>query len=180
MSNAAAGNERPSPSLHDRLRHLAEATLEYRCLTPAIDGVFNQAVESGAFRAALGTTFTITDASSRDGRIELTVAKPGGRAHTVTLALDRIVGRTPDGRAGEFVFYLQPGADAGSSDTLLELARVLAERIPDTALVPCRSRGEGFGTRAVALLSAALAMVVVIAALLFGFRKLRQPGAGHS
>jgi hypothetical protein len=174
IGNPAAASQRESPSLRDRVRRLAEGTLDHRCFTPAIDGVFNQAVQNGAFQTALGTTFRIIDASSRDGRIGLTVAKPGGRAHTVTLATERIVGETPDDRAGDFLFYLQAEADAESSSVLLELARVLAERIPDTALVPCRSREEDFGTRAAALLSAAVAVLIVVAALLFGFRKLRH------
>lgn len=175
MGGAAAGNDGQSPSLRDRMRRLAEATLEHRCLTPAMDAVFNHAVASGAFRAALGTAFTITDASSRGGRIELTVAKRGGRAHTVTLALERIAGRTPDGRAGPFVFYVQPGTDANSSRVLLDVGRVLAERTPDTAFAPCGSREEGVSTRLVALLSAALEVVVVVLALAFGLWKLRRP-----
>jgi len=178
IGNPVAGSQEDSPSLRDRVRRFAERTLEHRCLTPAVDGVFNHAVASGAFQAALGATFRITDASSREGRIELSVAKPGGRAHTVTLAVERTVGRTSDGHAGDFVFYLQPGADAESSSVLLELARVLAERIPDTAFASCRSREEGFSTRAVTLVSAALEVLVVVAALLFGFWKLGHPVAG--
>ena len=164
LSNGVA-----SPSLRDRVRHLAEATLESRCLTPEIDGVFNQAVQGGALRAALGSSFAMTDVSASDRRIELTVAKPGGPTRTVTLALGRVVGRTPDGEAGGFVFYLQPGADAEASRVLLGVARVLAERVPDTAFAPCRSREEAFGSRAVALLSAAVAVLVVIVVLTFGF-----------
>ena len=177
-STGAAGHPETAPSLRDRLRRLAEASLEDRCLTPAIDGVFTQAMESGAFRVALGRSFAITDVSSRDRRIELTVAKSGGRANTVTLALERIVGRTPDGRAGEFVFYVQPDADAESSGVLLELARVLAGRVPATAFAPCGGRDEAVGTRAVALLSAAVEVLVVIVALTFGWRTLgRRPAA---
>ncbi len=177
IANPAAARQGESPSLRDRVRRLAAGTLEHRCFTPAIDGVFRQAVQSGAFQAALGTTFRIIEASSRDGRIGVTVATPGGPAHTVTLATERIVGRTPDDRVGDLLFYLQPGADAVSSGVLLDIARVLAERIPDTALAPCRSREEGFGTRAAALLNATVAVLVVVAALLFGFRKLRHAGA---
>jgi hypothetical protein len=169
LRSVAAGSQDPSPSLRDRVRRLAEASLESRCLTPAIGAVFNQAVESGALRAALGSSFTITDVSASDRRIELTVAKSGGAGHTVTLALGRIVGRAPDGQAGDFVFYLQPGADAESSGVLLGLGRVLAERVPESAFAPCRSREEAFGSRAVALWSAALAVLVVIVALTFGF-----------
>lgn len=176
IGDPAAARQEESPSLRDRVRHLAEATLEHRCFTPAVDGVFNQAVQNGAFQAALGTTFRIIEASSRDGRIGLAVAKPGGPAHTVTLATERIVGRTPNDRVGDLLFYLQPDTDAESSSVLLDIARALAERIPDTALAPCRSREEGFGTRAAALLNAAVAVLIVVAALLFGFRKLRHAG----
>ena len=112
IGHPAAGSQEESPSLRDRVRRFAERTLEHRCLTPAVDGVFNDVVRSGAFRPALGATFRITDASSREGHIELSVAKPGGRAHSVTLSVERTVGRASDGRAGDFVFYLQPGADA--------------------------------------------------------------------
>lgn len=171
-SGVATGDQTNPPSLRERVRRLAESTLAHRCLTPAIDGVFNQTVQSGAFRPALGTTFSLTDVSARDGSIDLTIAKPGRGAHAVTLALERVVGRRPDGRAGNFLFYLQAGGEAESSGVLLELARVLAERIPDTALAPCQSRADAFATRTVALLGATFAVLAVVAALLLGFRKL--------
>jgi hypothetical protein len=177
IGSAAAGGPGEAPGLRERARRLAEAALQHRCLTPAIDGVFGQAIESGAFHAALGTTFRITGASSRDRRIDLTVAKIGAPAQTVTLAIERIAGRSPDGRAGDFVFYLQPGADVETSRVLLEIARVLAERIPDSALAPCRNRENAFSTRAVAVSSAGLAVLVVVVALVVGLWTLDHAAA---
>ena len=130
-------------------------------------------------RRALGRRSGSSEVSARDERIGLTVAKPGGRAHTVTLAA-RADRRQSAGRSRRRLRPLSPAAaaDAESSSVLLD-ARPESWRsaIPDTALVPCRSREEGFGTRAVALLSAAVAVLVVVAALLFGLRKLRYVGA---
>jgi hypothetical protein len=174
ISNRAAADQPDSPSLRDRVRRVAEGALDHRCFTPAIDAVFNEAARSGAFQVALGTTFKITEVGSRDDRIEVTIAKPGGPAHTVVLGAERIVGRALDDRTGSFFLYVEPGTDTNSSSVLLALARALAERIPDTALVPCRSREEGFDTLAATLVSAVVAVLIVLAALVVGFRKLRS------
>lgn len=179
LATSAAGEPGDAPSFRERLRRVAEAALERRCLTPAVDGVFRQAIDAGVFQSALGTAFELTGVTARDRRIDLTVAKPASAPHTVTLALEPIVGRTPEGRGGAFVFYLPPGTDAESSRVLLVLAGALAERIPASALAPCRDQKDAVSTREVALLSAALAMLVVVVALLCDFWMLKHAAAAR-
>lgn len=172
-----------SASVVEDLRRGLERGLLGRCVTPAVNGVFQQLVDDGSLKTAVGPMFTLTGGSARDDRIELRIEDGEHRAHTVTMALQAIGGHLPDGEAGAFLFYVDqshgsPSAEASAS--LLGVATVLARAIPDETLAPCAGRTQGTGTRAAALASAGAQVLVISAALVFGLRALHAVRADRS
>ncbi|MFN8644614.1 MAG: hypothetical protein U0802_24230 [Candidatus Binatia bacterium] len=173
-----------APALADeplfaRLRHGLATRLADRCITPAVDGVFQQLVEDGAFARAIGAGFTLADGNTRDERIQLAIEDVAGRRYTVALAPRPRPGQHADGEAGAFTLYVDRSAGdppPAAATALLAAATALGKAIPDSAFAPCAAGDAGTGSRSAALANALAQIGVVLAALVFGVRRL---GAGR-
>jgi hypothetical protein len=174
------------PMIH-RLLDPLEQFLVPKCITPAVDRVFNDLVAARAFQPVLGDGFTLERVEAHVDQIELEIQDGTHRQYGITLALTSKSGK-PDGQGRQFLFYLvaspsSPNLQAKTA--LLALASLLDEAIPETALVRCsgeahEARGAPFAERryprALALASALAEVMVLLTAVIFGLRAVRPRG----
>ncbi len=178
------------------------AKVTSKCITPAVDGVFVDLVRSDAFQRSLGDRFAVERADARGDHIDLLIRDVvDHHEHGVTLALTDSRGGTPDGEGTHFLFFLSDPPDRrdpAASSTLLALAALLDNAIPESALVRCSGEdnagpqgiqveasstvpgpdglqgGERRYPLSLALASAALELGVVLAAIVFGLHAIRS------
>jgi len=165
----------------------AEAA-DRKCLTPAAGQALSDLVASGKIQAALTSEFSFVGGDVRGRRIDVEIQDREKRSYAVTLALPPAEERgEPRARGRQFLFYLPPSASPPSpraTDALLAIAGLFDQAVPETALAPCpeldpstthraageRPPGEPRVPRAVALVSAVVQVLALLAACLNAVR----------
>jgi hypothetical protein len=174
----------------------ARAESAGRCLTPAAEVALRDAIAQPAFRRALENGLGLERLLVQGDHIELEVRDRADRSYGVTLVLPESKRGEPDATGGRFLFYLTPAAAPVPPEAraaLLAAASIVDRAIPDAALVRCGgapSTGPGPSSTAppqnggqpspepryrlaLALVSAAVQIMVLAAAVLFGLRTIR-------
>jgi len=174
--DAAAGN---GASWTQRLRDRVDRLLLPRCLTPDAGRALQALVAAGALQPVLANEFTLLRGDVGGDRIELEIEDAAHQPYGITLALPGTRSGTPDGHGQRFLFYLKAPASPPSPRAraaLLAVAALFDGAVPDSALAPC---GGGDETpterrypRALVLAGAALQVLAIAAAILFGLRAI--------
>lgn len=165
--------------------HIAAARSSL-CLTPAAEPALKELFASPVFGEALGPERHLEGVNLRGDEIDLQIAD-SQRQHRMTLALNERSDRAADGRGTRFVYYLALDSASGNPDStrsLLSVATLVDRAIPTSAFAECKTSsgterrsapyGEGY-PRALALFSAAIQILALIAAVAFGARAIRHP-----
>lgn len=159
------------------------------CLTAAAEPALKDLFASPAFHDALGPGRHLEGANLRGEEIELRVADTH-REQGIRLALTERSERAPDGRGQRFVYYLDPDSGSGdleSNRALLSVAALVDRTIPSSALAECNTPREAHATaekqrapygegypRALALFSAGVQILALLAAVWFGTHTIRH------
>ena len=178
----------------------AHAESARRCLTPSAERVLRETLTQPAFRRVLENALTLERVHMHDDQIELEARDFTDHSYGITLVLPESRRGEPDATGGRFLFYFAPAAPPLPPQTraaLLAAAAIVDQAIPDAALVQCsqgpeevagnepgvsstphpQNRGqvpsEPRYPLALALSSAAVQILVVLAAVSFGLRAVQ-------
>jgi hypothetical protein len=180
LSAAHAQSTPAEPSaLIDRVLDRIDRSLLRRCLTPDAGRAMSDLVAAGALTEVLGDDLVLARGDVGGDRIELRFQDPQQRSHTITLALPGAVSGQPDGKGARFLYYVSATADLTPAirSTMLAAAAVFDGGIPETALRRCAGaeapKADPRYPRSIALGSALLELMIVLAAVVFGLRALR-------
>jgi hypothetical protein len=181
------GEQNVGPFVH-RVVGAPEQLVVPKCLTPAVGPILEDLVATGALQPVLQDRFTLERVDIRADQLELEIEDPIHHSYGITLALPEAKDGKPDGEGRSFRFYLlaspaPPNRDA--TTTLLAVATLFDRAIPDTALVRCFASDAAPNPRAgptadrrypraLALASASVEILVLLAAILFGLRAMRS------
>lgn len=159
-----------------------------QCLTPAAEDALRRVLTTGELRRTLAPSLTFSGVSVSADAIVVRADDEGRQPHAITLTLESPIDRPADGRGKRFAFYLTPSLPTDSSvrKALLDAGDMIDRAVPDAALGKCSldedhappstppRRQSDHVTRAVALLSAVVQVVVLGAATVFGWRGIRR------
>lgn len=173
----AATPSEPSAGTGIRAR-LARDMLPH-CLTPDAGRALNALRESGRVAATLPEGWSLTGGEIRSDAIVVEIGDRDGARHAITLALPGSTqAKGAEARGRTFAFAVTGTPLPSARKALLDLAALVDEAIPDTALQPCSghqpSPGDDVATHRRSLLSASLQMAIVVAAITFGLAALRS------
>ena len=147
------------------------------CLTPDAGRVVNELRERGRVAAELPEGWSLTGGEIRSDAIVVEIGARDGERHGVTLALPGSThGRRPDAHGRTFAFSVTGTPPPAARKALLDLATLFDAAIPETALQPCSghepSSDDDRAPRWRSVLSTALQMAIILAAIAFGLAAL--------
>ncbi len=167
-----------------------------RCLTPSTEVALRDAIAQTEFQRVLENGLRLENVLVQGDQIDLEVHDRTDQSYGITLVLPESKRGEPDATGGRFLFYLAPAPAPVPPQTravLLAAAAIVDRAIPDTALVRCGqtqpSEASASSTPSpqnpgqppaehryplvLALISAGVQIMVLLAAILFGLRVIR-------
>lgn len=157
-----------------------------RCFTPAAENALRTLLTTGALNTSLAPSLTFSGVNVSVDEIVLRAEDTRRQQHAVTLSLDSLTNRQADGRGKQFAYYLTAPlpTDPRVRQALLSSSDLIDRAVPAAALVDCSpdedhappdapaQRQPDHVTRAVALSSAVMQILVLVLATVFGWRAI--------
>lgn len=157
-----------------------DRALVSRCLTPAAGTAMSELVAAGTLKPILGDAFTLKRGHVGGDAIQIELEDPLQRLYVLTLSPAGARTEEPAGRGARFWFYPAPTnpPDPRAQEVLLALAARFDAAIPDAAFAPCAGTNQPGEDprypRRLALASAVVETLIIIAAVLFSLRTIRR------
>jgi len=181
LASALLGGLPPGAAIALTVADSLAGYLRPLCLTPEAGRTLQNLMDTGTLRKPLADGSSISGGAIRPHSIEISVRDTGGHSHRLALALPGSSLSGPRiGAGNRFTFHLAADSDAPSAaatDSLLELAKIIDEAIPETALVRCANEAAPRTDRrfpvAWILVGAILQLCVLVAATSYGLNAIR-------